>query len=1577
MTKLTIFCRQASVDTYVTLRLTRGEDVSGHITELDDAHVCLDLGDGESITVFEDILAGWKIHRGNRADAAVEESSGHQPEEDRTDNTTSDAALHLVRSEGQREVRLKSAGTAIEYGDEGNSQVQASVPRTHTSVGDPKVLSVLARVEASFTEAIKRAQLEPPEPDFQFSEVGFPSWRISDIRREWERARSQYGYALKVKEIGRLNSIIVQILAPLAERYPDSSATRSILGRMLLKLDRQSEAKDHLVASATLSDAPEHWFALASAAGKETAVECYALRRYFNLVSPKDAEETWFRYLAVAVDHEDLRRVAQIILYWSEQQKSDLDTGRLLSESVIYLSSSSGAESLALETATNLVHSVEGLPTRWQDEFDRRASPSEELLAVESEFDRLFARISSSAQPARSKMVAQVPHGRIVSFGNQRFGFINAHAGETFFFRIDDTADEVLKHALLNGDWRTFGDVEFEILPSHGHKYNRAVNVVRLQDSDALLQRARNLQKLHQHSQAIALVRRVISVDPTDKTAHLIEAEIKEDLSKKLRSHGIGLPKGMGPYARAKRAQLVDQDLDTAENLFKQAIRQRDKPESAVKDLASLLQQQGRVEDAIILLENNSKRFIGSSYDNMLATLYQHTGRHEDAIEVLTRLSAARPLKKGTLLKQIAFSYLKLARYDEAEQALKEHLASNPADHTAGRWLAGLEDARSAGSDLEAEELIRDLGGLVEEGIQLSSIARAAIEHCTFEGVDPARVQAGTAGSKDIARVEELAKTLGTKRPRDRAAYYLSAAALLKKESDNNEPGRIYDYLRRYFASMANAAWIEKKPAEVVRSYYIESLSLVFGDKLDEAWRSLLRYLTTFSPDSLEDVERIFPRSSFGHDIPRQKYIYSLQKALEIIDPKTEADWLNGLIDIGSQSSFARDCLGEAILTRPSLSDTFCSFLNINSHENKEIQKNWKLRCREYARAYQKRLSECRTLTKYQATVSSMENIDAQLSGASEETAISEVDRRRLNALRNIVGSALTFCSASDDFEEKERNYWLVTMQADRFREEVFDAPTQYSHEGLLPVADHLKSLIEEEYAQMARTSGAELSVRLLVDEYLRGQEGELRLQIEVSNKRGCSPASSVRICLGPGDSEYFTTDQWEREVVSTLRGGNSEVAHMVVFPKYAALNDRVFPIDVVAIYQNSLGEKVHTENHAWTVRLYPDEEFQHLDNPYSPFAEGGPVDDATMFVGRSDLLVRLEKSLLSGSGSKSIVMFGQKRAGKSSLIEHLRRRLAQKEEVLPICFSLQDIAPELSVPALFHRILHGISEALEELRFEGRSVPEFSPPSVDALSSNATLRFHDTMSSIVRALARCSFSLEFVLLIDEFTDIFKEIRKEKIPREFMKAWKAIIEKRYFSSVLVGQDIMPAFKAEFPNEFGVTEDVRVTYLDDTAAATLIQEPIGETRFAGRAVRRILDLTAGSPYYTMMFCARLVDYMNMTRSVILTEADIHAVEEDMLRGDRRLTKDKFDNLLCAGDGMVDSGIDPDHTYAVCRTIVQGSEKEGWCSRELMREFDDIVLDGLLSDLETRDVVERKGTAYRLRVGLFRDWLARQG
>lgn len=1522
MTKLEILRRQAPVGAHVTLRLTRGEDVSGRVDELEDAYICL-YRDGATVTVFEELVAGWEVHR------------------------------HDTSGDAQASVDVPMRHEEID-----NSATPHATPVSSSLAADSDILQRFAQVKAEFSAAVKRTRVKPPSPDFQFPETEFPQRLVPSVRRDWDRARNQYDYALKVREIGRLNSVVSQILDPLEKRFPRSATIKSLLGRVLLKLDRHSEAIDHLSAAAILSDQPAHWLTLASAAGENTAIECYALRRYFRL-TPPEADDAWFRYLAVAIEHRDLRRAAKVVRHWCERQDQEVDANRLLLESAIYMLSLSDGETSAMQATAAIVHGSSELPSEWHKEFDG-VSSSEKLLAVEARFDRPTAAAPTDIDEPDSG----APRGRIASFINQRFGFIDAPGGDTYYFRIENVSDERLHDALLDGSWKTFGAVEFRVLPSHGHKYNRAANILPLQNSVSLLQRAQNLLKHGQPPQAMELVRRVLGADPADETALRLEREIKDDLKKQLRE-GIGLPKGNGPYARAKRALLVDLNLEQGENLLKQAIRRRDKPESAIKDLASLLQRQGRIKDAIALLEDNSTRFNGDrSYDNMLASLYERADRYSDAIEVLERLErTTRGPGRDPLLKRIALSQIRCARYDEAERVLRK--LRNPE-----RLLAVLEDSRREGTYDEAEEIIGGLGVLAEEGIKLSSLAHAAIDNCTYEGIDPARIQAGTAGSRDVARVEELAKKLGTRRPRDRAAYYLSAAALLKRDPGESGSGRIYDYLRRYFASMADASWIDKKPADTVRSYYMESLALVFDYRLDEAWRSLLRFLSTFSTGTPDDVEAILPRSRKD----------ALQEALQILADKTDDGWLDDLITAGSQSSFARDRLGEAFSMNPDLRSKFGRLLNRPDQDTDDVKTVWRSRCRERARRRRQRLSVCQTLIKYRATVASMEDLGEQIRKTAEETS-TEMDRRRLNTLSDIVDSALAFCRASD-FEERERNFWLVTTQAERFKEEVVDAPTQYSHEGLLPIADHLKSLIEEEYAQMDRTSGAELKLRLLVDKYLRGQQGELRLQIEVSNKQGCSPASSVRISLGPADSEYFSADSWEREIISTLRGGHTEITQMVVHPKDAALHDRAFPINAIATYRNRLGEDKRTDDYTWTVRLYDDKEFKYLKNPYAPFAEGGPVDDPKMFVGRDELLARLESSLVSGSGSKSIVMFGQKRAGKSSLIEHLRRRLVRAGHVVPVCFSLQDIAPELSVPALLHRILYGISEALDELRSDDENTPDFSSPGIETMESHPTLRFHECMASAVRSMRRHPSNFRVVLLVDEFTDIFKGVRKGRIPREFMKAWKAIIEKKYFASVLVGQDVMPAFKDEFPNEFGVTEDIRITYLDDVAATTLVQKPIGEERFAGRAVRLLLELTANSPYYTMMFCARLVDYMNTTRSVIVTEADIRAVEDEMLRGDRRLTRDKFDNLLSAGDGALDSGVDPAETHAVCAAIARESQKEGWCDREsvresLRRDIDAAALDVLLSDLETRDVVERKGMAYRLRVGLFQDWLALRG
>jgi len=1531
MSKFEVFQRQVSLGATVTLRLTRGDDITGRVTELNENHVCVDVGQ-RSVTIFEDILAGWEIHQG--PDEIIGPASDSKP--------ITPAPADPPPQPPKEEV------------DSSAKTIVPSLP------ADSAVLERRTRIDASYSEAVKRAGLEPVEPDFSFPDEEFPKHLVTDARREWDRARNQYQYAMKVREENRISNIVGQILGPLAELHHSSPSLRALLGSLLLKIGEKDKALEHFHIATNLSRRqPHHWYCLAYAA-TGTAIECYALRNYLLATQADKVPGAWLRYLRVVADYPDPSGAVRILDRCFSQPTGG-PPWEMAAETLIYLFERLGASDIAEESTRDLIREETFPPEGWRDLLSRSMPEADPEIAQED------ARYVAPKEPPKS--VPDVPCGRIESFGNQRFGFIEAGGGETFFFRIDNVTDEGLKQALLDGAWRSKPEVEFKSVPSYGHRYSIADKIIPLQDADALIERAQQLRRESQYANAIALVRRAFATNKDYRQqAQKLEHEIKNEMQRL----GIGLPKGQGPYARAKRAQLVDQDFDRAVDLYRAAIKQRDKLESAVKDLSMLLDQLERSEEAINLLESKRKGIRGKRpYDNILATLYQNHGHHKKAIALLETL--AQEAKRGdraVLLRRIVFSYFKTSRYDDAERTLNQLLDENPGDRPAERLLVGLEDARAGRYD-EAIETIGELGALAEEGLELSALAHAAIDKCAYEGVEPSKVQSGALGPKEVRRLEDLAKQLGTRRPRDRAAYYLSAAAILTRDSSEEGSGRIYDYLRRHFTSMGDAAWGDKRPADVVRTFFLESLVLESGKGGNETWHTLERYLFALGDTSVATVEEKLPVRA------RDRIGFILKKTWP---PSTEEffteAWRLGLLDACSQSGFVAREINHVLEADADVRALFAKLLGVPGNPAESIISSWKTACNEFSRSRKTAEVLCRTQTRHKLATASMEDLLRQLRGIDKKI-LSELDRRRLGDVCEVASQALQFCKVSD-FEEKEQYYWIVTSRSQTLVDQIIQNPTHMSFSAFFPIAEHLKSLTEEEYAESARTSGAQLILRLLVNEYARNKRGEVKLQIEVENKQGCSPASSVHLLLGPPDSPYFEVPGSELEITGTLRGGASVVGHVKLTLTEFATQEPAFPIRIRASYRNRVGEECGTEESEWTVRLYAEDKFQEVPNKYAPYAEGGPVDDPEMFVGRDSLLDQLHGALLSGAASKCIVVFGQKRSGKSSILEHLKRRLAREPNCIPVQFSLYELGPSFNESGFYYQILSGIFRAIEDSRHERWNMDGLTLPSLEDLSDHPTARFHETMGTLSQRFRdkQTVTQARIVLLIDEFTEVYKQIRKNTIPPGFMKAWKAIVEKRYFASVLVGQDIMPDFKASFPNEFGVTEDVRVSYLSDSDGRKLIEEPVGKDRYVGKAVERVLALTAGNPYYTMMLCNRLVEYMNRTRSAVVTEADISAIERAMISGDRRLTRDKFDNLICAGDGKEDSGIDPEETIRLCAAIAKGSER-GWCSRDAIEKVDKEQLDGLLTDVERRDVVEQKGNAYRLRVGLFHNWLIEQG
>ncbi|KAH7692595.1 TPR-like protein [Dioscorea alata] len=98
------------------------------------------------------------------------------------------------------------------------------------------------------------------------------------------------------------------------------------------------------------------------------------------------------------------------------------------------------------------------------------------------------------------------------------------------------------------------------------------------------------------------------------------------------------VPVGDTPYVKAKRVQLVDKDPEKAIALFWAAINAGDRVDSALKDMAIVMKQQNRAEEAIEAiksLRNRCSDQAQESLDNILLDLYKRCGRLDDQISLL------------------------------------------------------------------------------------------------------------------------------------------------------------------------------------------------------------------------------------------------------------------------------------------------------------------------------------------------------------------------------------------------------------------------------------------------------------------------------------------------------------------------------------------------------------------------------------------------------------------------------------------------------------------------------------------------------------------------------------------------------------------------------------------------------------------------------------------------------------------------------------------------------------------------------------------------------------------------------
>ena len=1199
-----------------------------------------------------------------------------------------------------------------------------------------------------------------------------------------------------------------------------------------------------------------------------------------------------------------------------------------------------------------------------------------DILNFTKNFDVLTPVVESEHELENEKIIPAIGHIERC-FVDKMFGFIyDFKTQKSIHFSCKEIIDKKLAVSLTRGT-----SVIYSI--SNNRQGETATSIHKPGSIKSLVDLSKQLSENGDYLHSVEVLEHILSEYPNNYTAGKLKIEIEKFIpqwtfQKKTYSN---------LYAKAKKHDQK-KEYDLALDCYFKALEKGEKVESCIKDIASMYanlykqadddKKENYRQKGISFLQKYANQ-LQNTLSNLqhLENIYYSIKDYDNFIVTADSLidddNYTRDKRKYShLLAKKASVLLQLDKKEEAQDCVEEALSIDSANSLAQKLKAIIEQPENQDS---VEEIISE-HEFDSYKIGLSPfIIQTIDEYDEFSGVPTKFIESDQLYTeKTLAEIRRLIETAGRARAKERAKYLLSEAKLMM-EVEPSENARLNSIMARYCNAMALSHISENSSMDIIRFYYNEAFSLEESYKLNAPQIAL--YLLTNSlnytellnasaktPSVDDALENFFSLKidSKQWDCLLSLFLFNRNIPAKIISKiYSNKMYLNRSLE---------ELLGDNnIIIENLTSDNFVDLWN------KAIEN----RINNYKRLVAKynSLSSCSSIEKLN------ESMDILLK-QNDEPWVCALDKNRINALRLNIKPSIDSYIKTSGYRNKETNFNNAKSLLRQMYEEINDGPTKFSFEAILPLVQKIQKLLDSSFEIVTEASEPRINMTLLSDNTIVNDEGLVSLQVAVSNHKDSSPIREVSLTIkNTAEIQYISEDN---KIYNAIEGGDEQIFKLKIKVSDNIIQSKATAVEVICSYKSGNEEK--TKESSLSVRLYPSELFINIENPYSPIADGGPVPiESNMFYGREEFISNIVHSIIE-SESKQIIIYGQKRCGKSSVLLHLKKALEETNKTFCISFSLGDIIQNLSEVALYYKILRSIMDELEMQEDEGVEIPEFSLPNYTDFKNldtdNPLNTFTSYMSKFKKACKRNDDwkDKRLVVMIDEFTYLYSGIKRGEISPSIMKQWKAITQnpQAQFSVVLVGQDVVPLFKNEdyAKNAFGIIQDIRLTYLQEEPARALIEQPIlfnGESRYVGNAVSRIIDYTSRNPYYIQIFCARLVEYMNRKKIIKVTEADVDDVAYSFVVGDQALFEDKFDNLIRAGEEKDFQEIPEDDILRVLRQISLGSKNIGFCNRSDIDVFEDKQKENkILNHLISREVLEKRGDDnYKIQVKLFQEWL----
>lgn len=356
-----------------------------------------------------------------------------------------------------------------------------------------------------------------------------------------------------------------------------------------------------------------------------------------------------------------------------------------------------------------------------------------------------------------------------------------------------------------------------------------------------------------------------------------------------------------------------------------------------------------------------------------------------------------------------------------------------------------------------------------------------------------------------------------------------------------------------------------------------------------------------------------------------------------------------------------------------------------------------------------------------------------------------------------------------------------------------------------------------------------------------------------------------------------------------------------------------------------------------------------------NPFVVGNSVGGTEAFVGREDIIAKVEATLLQPL-EPGIVLFGQRRIGKTSILQELRVRLARSGPWTPIFFDLQG-RTQASVDDIIRDLAQAIAQArrLPEPKFQRSVTGEFRAEWLP--SALETLEERDRI----------------VLLFDEF-DVVADPKARLSNRRLFEFLRSMFDgefRRHVAAVFaMGRTMEDLDISAGPLFRGIrTEHISTLQRQDFETLLRQGERSGAMEWSDEAREAIWALTAGHPMLTQLLASSIWQATGHSACKRIERQDVSAVVSAVLMESR--------NIL----GWLWDGLTP-----ACRVVASSLAEHGTSPvsmdelEKILRQSGVRIMMGQLTEAPARlrdwDLLEAEAEdprRFRFKVELLRQWI----